>query len=96
MSFAERVKYVLGDCVEQEKLEQAGELFKLGLDWRMASLAFDIGHALPGQDDESLRKIRNVVATTKFQVDFRNIYLSGVLEVIDGYRLSMHIKKEQS
>lgn len=53
---------------------------------RLASFAHDIGYALRTVSDEELRQLRNLLANTVIG-DVRDAgVISGVLEMIDGYR----------
>lgn len=58
----------------------------LGSDERLASFAHDIGHALRAIDDEVLRQVRNLLASVTVEDPHRSGLVSGVLEMIDGYR----------
>ncbi|HEY0478881.1 MAG TPA: hypothetical protein VGD37_15285 [Kofleriaceae bacterium] len=58
----------------------------LGSDERLASFAHDVGQALRTTDDEVLRQVRNLLATAVVEDEHRAGLVSGVLEMIDGYR----------
>ena len=58
-------------------------------DERLASFAHDLGHSLRTVDDEVLRELRNLLAAATVEDDHRSGIVSGVLELIDGYRSSV-------
>jgi DNA-binding MarR family transcriptional regulator len=67
----------------------------IGSDERLASFAHDLGHALRTVDDEALRQVRNLLASVTVEDRHRSGMVSGVLEMIDGYRAAAAAHREE-